>query len=63
MFEKALWYSHEDTIDVQDLAMDDLKSSTNWKMIRGNCSSLFQLLIAVFLILRLKEGTPVSSFF
>jgi hypothetical protein len=48
MFEKALWYSHEDTVDVQDLAMDDLKSS-NWKLIRDHYISLFKLLIAVFL--------------
>lgn len=56
MFEKALWYSHEDTVDMQDLAMDDLKSSTNWKLVSGHYISLFQLLIAVFLTLWLKEG-------
>lgn len=50
MFEKALWYSHEDTVDVRDLATDDLKRCTNWKPIRDHYISLFQPLIAVFLI-------------
>jgi hypothetical protein len=52
MFVKALWYSHEDTIDMQDLAMDDLKSSTNWKRMRplhftisATHSSFFNIMI------------------